>query len=80
MTTTTEINNSSSVLAKAIARMTEVLGADAVLLDESQVKDFRDPYEGDDAKDYQPSFVVQPSTVEQIQAVVRVAKDLLIQL
>ena len=80
MTTTTELNSSSSVLTKAIARMTEALGADAVLLDDSQVKDFRDPYEGDDAKDYQPSFVVQPSTVEEIQAVVRIANELQIQL
>ncbi|MDD0857743.1 hypothetical protein NHF46_08270 [Arthrobacter alpinus] len=50
MTTTTDLKNSSSVLAQAIARMTEALGSDAVLLDEIQVKDFHDPYEGEDAK------------------------------
>ncbi|ALO67259.1 hypothetical protein AS189_13060 [Arthrobacter alpinus] len=80
MTTTTDLKNSSSVLTQAIARMTEALGSDAVLLDEIQVKDFHDPYEGEDAQEYQPSFVVQPSTVEEIQAVVRIASELQIQL
>ncbi|MGV9734888.1 FAD-binding oxidoreductase [Rhodococcus aetherivorans] len=63
-------------LAEAVARFTDLLGADGVLLDEESVREFHDPYEGADATEYQPSFVVQPSTLEEVQAVVRIANDL----
>lgn len=65
-----------SALAEAAARFTAVLGSEAVLVDDADVLEFHDPYEGGDATEHQPSFVVQPSTVEEVQAVVRIATEL----
>lgn len=63
-------------MEEAVARFIELLGEDAVLLDASQVDEFRDPYEGPDATAHQPAFVVQPGSVEEIQGVVRIAREL----
>ncbi|MBF0672548.1 MAG: FAD-binding oxidoreductase [Salinibacterium sp.] len=59
-----------------VARFTEVVGPEWVLLDEGRVSEFRDPFEGPDATEHQPRFVVQPGTVEEVQAVVRIANEL----
>lgn len=66
----------SAALTEAVARFTDILGADAVLVDADSVREFHDPYEGADATEYQPSFVVQPSSVEEVQAIVRIANEL----
>ncbi len=63
------------MLDQARERMAEVLGEDTVLDEESRVREFHDPYEGGNAKDYQPSFVVQPATVEEVQAIVQIASE-----
>lgn len=65
---------------EARARMIRALGAGAVLLQDFEVKEFHDPYQAADATVFQPSFVVQPATVEQIQEVVRIANELRIPL
>lgn len=63
-------------LEGARRRLTEALGADAVLTDPEDVREFRDPYEGPDAVGHSPSFVVQPADVDGVRAVVRIAADL----
>jgi 4-cresol dehydrogenase (hydroxylating) len=54
----------------------QILGREAVLIEDEQVKEFHDPYEAKGSTEHQPSFVVQPSTVEEVQAVVKLANDL----
>jgi len=60
----------------AIGRFEELLGADAVLTAPGDLLDFRDPFwiPGDDT--YAPSAVVLPSSVEEVQGVVRIANEL----
>ncbi|MFL6137286.1 MAG: FAD-binding oxidoreductase [Frankiaceae bacterium] len=64
------------LLAAARERLIRVLGRDAVLLDEDEIAEFRDPYAGAGEAAHRPSFVVQPSTVAEVQHVVRIASDL----
>ncbi|MEH2459126.1 FAD-binding oxidoreductase [Nostoc sp.] len=64
-----------SNIDRAKNAMVAALGSDAVLTTDEQVKEFRDPYEGAGATDFQPSFVVQPTTVEEVQEIVRIARD-----
>lgn len=63
-------------LEEAQRQLIDLLGREAVLTNEGQVAEFHDPYEGANATEYQPSFVVQPADVAGVQAVVRVAADL----
>jgi 4-cresol dehydrogenase (hydroxylating) len=65
-----------TALEVAADRLTEALGADAVLREPDQVREFHDPYEGPGATEFQPSFVVQPASVEEVQTVLRIATEL----
>jgi 4-cresol dehydrogenase (hydroxylating) len=76
MTTTPRYDLSTENLDRAIARLSEALGADAVLAAPERVAEFHDPYEGEGATEFQPSFVVQPASVEEVQAVLRIATEL----
>jgi 4-cresol dehydrogenase (hydroxylating) len=75
---TTEVRSDVTVsnLQEARTQLIAVLGPDAVLTDAEAVGEFHDPYEGTGAEDFQPSFVVQPSTVREVQEVVRIANKL----
>ena len=68
----------AAAVEAARRRLVDALGADAVLADDAAVAEFRDPY-GDPADpadvDAQPSFVVQPSSVDEVREVVRVAAE-----
>ncbi|QEE60374.1 FAD-binding oxidoreductase [Salinibacterium sp. dk2585] len=77
---TNTVEETTPGLAAAIARFTEALGEEAVLLDSARVDEFRDPFEGPGATEHQPSFVVQPGSVEEIQEVVRIARECGVQL
>ena len=61
----------ASVHAEAVDAFTKLLGADDVLTDD--VTGFRDPYEFQDWELYLPSAVLLPTTVEQVQEIVRIA-------
>ncbi|XPP27107.1 MAG: FAD-binding oxidoreductase [Leucobacter sp.] len=76
MTTTPHYDLSPENLGRAIARLTVALGVDAVLAAPDQVAEFHDPYEGEGATEFQPSFVVQPASVEEVQSVLRIATEL----
>lgn len=67
---------STVALDKARERFTTLLGADAVLESGHELKTFHDPFEGPRPTDHQPSFAVQPSCVEEVQASLRLASEL----
>jgi 4-cresol dehydrogenase (hydroxylating) len=62
-------------LARALDAIGESLGAEAVLTSDEALHEFRDPSSFPTWDDYAPSGVVMPSTVEQVQAVVRFANE-----
>ncbi len=66
----------AATLDKARTRFAALLGADAVLEADSGLKTFHDPFEGPQAIGHQPSFAVQPASVEEVQASVRLAGEL----
>ncbi|WP_334184612.1 FAD-binding oxidoreductase [Novosphingobium sp.] len=71
----TSVHPDAERLETARRRFVAELGAEAVRDDEIGVKEFHDPYEGPGAVSHQPSLIVQPVSVEQIQAAVRIAAE-----
>jgi 4-cresol dehydrogenase (hydroxylating) flavoprotein subunit len=71
---------SEADFARALARFAAVVGPDAVLTAEADLLDFRDPFWHREWDDYEASAVVQPQSVEEIQAIVRIANELKIPL
>lgn len=67
---------SPELLARAAARLAGVVGTEAVHQSGETFDVFRDPFEGPGATSHQPGLVVQPGSVEEIQAVVRLAAEL----
>lgn len=67
---------SPDLLNRAADRLAAVVGADAVHGSGATFDVFRDPFEGPAATRHQPGLVVQPGSVEEVQAVVRVAAEL----
>lgn len=67
---------SPDLLHRAAARLAAIVGADAVHAEGAMFDQFRDPFEGPSATRHQPSLVVQPGSVEEIQAILRVATEL----
>ena len=53
----------------------EALGADAVLTSEDELREYRDPYDYKGSDEYTASAVVTPQSVEDVQAVVRIANE-----
>lgn len=66
---------SRSVSAGTVEQLRRLLGDDAVLTGGAAFAEFRDPFEGPAARTHQPAVVVQPASVEQVQAVVRLAAE-----
>ncbi|MGR7026775.1 FAD-binding oxidoreductase [Geodermatophilus sp. URMC 62] len=75
MTTSTPPAVPEAVLAPALDRLVAALGTDAVLTDEEQLKEFRDPFTFAEWADHRGAAVVMPETVEQVQEVVRIANE-----
>ena len=61
---------------EALTRFREALGADAVLVDEPDRDEYRDPYWFKDDRTYDSSVVLLPSSTEEVQALVRIANEL----
>jgi 4-cresol dehydrogenase (hydroxylating) flavoprotein subunit len=69
-------NLSERNLTEALDAFAEVVGAEHVLTAEDDAfLDFRDPFWYRDWDDYEAAAVVQPQTVEEIQAILRVANE-----
>lgn len=62
-------------MEKAWQRFAAVLG-EGSLMRGAAAAEFNDPFEGPAATDHQPGFVVQPSSVEEVQACLRTATEL----
>jgi 4-cresol dehydrogenase (hydroxylating) len=59
----------------AIEAFVEALGADAVLTSDEDLLEWRDPYDYKGSDEYTGSAVVFPTSVEDVQAVVRIANE-----
>ena len=66
---------SDKALAAALDGFVAALGSAAVLTSEAELAEFRDPFAHATWDDYTASAVVMPTTVEEIQAVLRVANE-----
>ena len=75
MTITLPPDLSESTLSAALDELRAVVGAEHVLTSEEDMAEYRDPFWFKDWDDYEASAVVQPETVEEIQAVVRIANE-----
>src|SRR4051812_31485297 len=62
-------------LAKAVDAFASELGADKVLTSDEDRREFRDPFAYETWDDYGASAIVMPTSVEEVQAVVRVANE-----
>ncbi len=60
----------------AIERLRQIVGHDGVSVDPAGIDEFRDPYWIPGDETFAASAVVQPTTTEQVQAVMRVANDI----
>jgi 4-cresol dehydrogenase (hydroxylating) len=58
-----------------VSRLQELLGTEAVLLEEAQIEEYRDPYWIPGDSTYHGAAVVLPENTEQVQAVVRLANE-----
>ncbi|OYX62213.1 MAG: hypothetical protein B7Y88_14585, partial [Sphingomonadales bacterium 32-64-17] len=67
---------SADVLENARERFSRLLGAEGVQAEGPLFAEFHDPFEGPDAVGHQPSLVVQPASVEEVQAVLKLATEL----
>jgi 4-cresol dehydrogenase (hydroxylating) flavoprotein subunit len=56
-------------------RFRAILGADAVLTAEADIAEFRDPFGHPSWRQFEPAAVLMPSSVEEVQAVLRVANE-----
>ena len=66
---------SDKALAAALDGFVAALGSAAVLTSEAELAEFRDPFAHATWDSYTASAVVMPTTVEEIQAVLRVANE-----
>jgi 4-cresol dehydrogenase (hydroxylating) len=65
----------SSLSGSALASFEAAVGRQNVSTDQGVLGDYRDPFPFDQRYDLQPAAVVTPASVEEVQAVVRVANE-----
>ena len=65
----------SEVSERSLDAFRAVVGADAVLTSPEDLAEFRDPFWHLAWNDYEAAAVVQPQTVEEIQAILRIANE-----
>jgi 4-cresol dehydrogenase (hydroxylating) len=65
----------STTLPTAVEELAEAIGADKVFTDEATLREFRDPFQHESSDAFAASAVVMPETVEEIQAILRVANE-----
>jgi len=75
MTTALPPAISATALERALDDFRRVVGAEHVLTAEEQTAEFRDPFWHRDWDNYEAAAVVQPASVEEIQALVRLANE-----
>jgi 4-cresol dehydrogenase (hydroxylating) len=75
MTSVLPADVTESALDAALAAFRGVVGDDAVLTADEQLAEFRDPYWFRGWDDFEASAVVQPQSVDEVQAIVRIANE-----
>jgi 4-cresol dehydrogenase (hydroxylating) len=75
MTTVLTPNLSEQDFALALDSFRSALGPEAVLTGDDELREFRDPFSLATWDDYTASAVLMPQTVEQVQAIVRIANE-----
>ena len=68
-------STSTAALDKALEAFRGVVGDEHVLTDSEQTAEFRDPFWHPDWDEYESAAVVQPASVQEIQAIVRLAGE-----
>jgi 4-cresol dehydrogenase (hydroxylating) flavoprotein subunit len=63
----------STSVSPGLEELASAVGEEAVLTSEADLREFRDPFAFETWDDYTASAVVMPTTVEEIQAIVRIA-------
>src|SRR5512132_2791860 len=66
---------SEEQLTRAIDAYTAALGAEKVLTGDEDLREFRDPFQYATWDEYTASAIVMPTSVEEIQDVVRIANE-----
>ena len=66
---------SARSLERAVQAFREVVGSEHVLTDPDQMREFRDPFWHGAWDEYEAGAVVQPASVEEVQAIVRLANE-----
>ena len=62
-------------IARAVARFAGVVGADWARSSEAELSDYHDPFHFGNRQDHAPSAVVSPQSVEEVQAILRIANE-----
>src|SRR5262245_39815081 len=75
MTITLPADLSEAAFERAIDRFRSAIGADKVLTSDAELAEFRDPFEPATWEEYTASAVVMPTSVEEVQAIVRIANE-----
>lgn len=66
---------SAAEFGAAVKEFTSALGEDAVLTDAASLREFGDPYAPPAWANPRPALAVQPASLEEVQAVVRIANE-----
>src|SRR4029077_15914844 len=66
---------SESALSAALRELERAAGAEHVLTSEEDMLEFRDPFWYSGWDDFEASAVVQPDSVEDIQAILKIANE-----
>jgi len=75
ITTDTDLQLAADNLALALTEFRELLGADGVFVDADTRREFSDPYSPDSWTQYVPPAVLQPTTVDEIRGILRIANQ-----
>jgi len=62
-------------LSRAVAAFSDAVGSEHVITSDNKLAEYRDPFSFDGGNAHRPGAVVQPGTVEEVQAVVRIANE-----
>ncbi|MGH2850654.1 MAG: FAD-binding oxidoreductase, partial [Solirubrobacteraceae bacterium] len=66
---------SDGALERALDDLRAIVGSEHVLTEPGDLREFRDPFWHLSGDEYEAAAVVQPQTVEEVQAIVRVANE-----
>jgi 4-cresol dehydrogenase (hydroxylating) len=67
--------NELQIPAELVSRLESILGEGSVIIERTEVDEFKDPYWVPGDETYAASAVVQPVTTEQVQAIMRLANE-----